>query len=127
MRSWLAEHRYVVAYVLVLSLLRGVVLPDFRYGEISVVGIQLLYPIMLLLPLLLHRGLISRYVPYATLGVAGIALSSVLGLASYIHWAGIKSFDIVSRAIFGQSLIAMLALFLVLYSLFWLVVSRDRQ
>jgi len=41
--------------------LRGLAVPDFRYGAFSVAVIQIAYPVLLLLPLLIGKGVHPGY------------------------------------------------------------------
>lgn len=47
------SYRYLIYYIIGISVLRGFAVPDFRYGAFSVAVIQVAYPVLLLLPLLI--------------------------------------------------------------------------
>jgi hypothetical protein len=112
------SYRYLIYYIIGMSVLRGVAVPDFRYGAFSVAVIQVAYPILLLLPLLIGKGLHPGYWGYLLLGVAGIVLSEIVAFSRYAFEFGGDAFlDSVTSAIFILSFAAMTVLFAVMLAL----------
>lgn len=109
--QFVMSYRHLIYYIIGISVLRGLVAPDFRYGYFSVAVIQLVYPTLLLLPLLIGKGEHPGYWGYLLLGCAGIVLSQIVALSRYVLESGGGALDSVSGAIFIGSFAAMTALF----------------
>ena len=93
----------VVPIVLVLSALRVLVFPDFRWGIISVVFVQLIYPIVLPLALLTFEASPGRRLSlWAVLGLVVVLLATLEG-ASYIRAS--MTGDSVAEDLVGDALI----------------------
>lgn len=110
-------YRYLIYYIIGISVLRGLAVPDFRYGSFSVAVIQVAYPILLLLPLLIVRSMHPGYWGYLLLGVVGIVLSEIVAVSRYVLEFGIGAMDSVSGAITIASFAAMIVLFAVMLGL----------
>lgn len=111
-------YRYLIYYIIGMSILRGLTVPDFRYGYFSVAVIQVAYPILLLLPLLIGKGTHPGYWGYLLLGLAGIVLSQIVAVSRYTLEFGMDAvLDSVTGAIFIWSLAAMIVLFAVMLKL----------
>lgn len=111
-------YRYLICYIIGISVLRGLAVPDFRYGYFSVAAIQVAYPILLLLPLLVGRGVHPGYWGYLLLGVVGIVLSEIVAVSRYTLESGVDAaLDPVTGAIFILSFAAMIVLFAVMLGL----------
>lgn len=110
-------YRYLIYYIIGISVLRGLVVPDFRYGYFSIAVIQVAYPILLLFPLLIGRGVYPGYWGYLLLGVIGIVLSEIVAVSRYVLESGGGVLDSVSGAITIVSFAAMTALFAVILAL----------
>lgn len=110
-------YRYLIYYIIGISVLRGVVVPDFRYGYFSIAVIQVAYPILLLFPLLIGKGVYPGYWGYLLLGVVGIVLSEIVAVSRYVLGSGGGVLDSVSGAITIVSFAAMTALFAVILAL----------
>ena len=109
------SYRYLIYYVIGLSVLRGLAVPDFRYGAFSVAVIQVAYPALLLLPLLIGKGVHPGYWGYLLLGFAGIVLSQIVAVSRYTLESGVDAgLDAVTGAIFILSIAAMTILFAVM-------------
>lgn len=112
------SNRYLIYYIIGMSVLRGLAVPDFRYGVFSVAVIQVAYPILLLLPLLIGKGVHPGYWRYLLLGVAGIVLSEIVALSRYTLESGVGAvLDPVTGAISILSFAAMTVLFAVMLAL----------
>ncbi|CAH1903972.1 membrane hypothetical protein [Candidatus Nitrotoga sp. HW29] len=112
-------YKYLTYYIIGMSMLRGLAVPDFRYGYFSVAVIQVVYSILLLLPLLIGKGVHPGYWGYLLLGLAGIVLSQIVAVSRYTLESGVDAvLDSVTGAIFIWSLAAMIVLFAVILKLF---------
>ena len=111
------SYRYLTYYIIGISILRGLAVPDFRYGAFSVAIIQVAYPLLLLMPLLIGKGVHPGYWGYLLLGVAGIVLSEIVALGRYVLEFGGGALDSVSGAVMIASFAAMVALFAVMLAL----------
>ena len=100
--------------ILTLSALRGFVFPDFHYAFYSLAVIQVLYPILLLLPLVLFRDVNIGYGGYWIFGFIGMALSQLVAAVKYVSVYGEAGLNSVSITVFALSLAAMTILFSVL-------------
>ncbi len=107
------SYRYLIYYIIGISLLRGLVVPDFRYGYFSVIIIQIAYPILLLLPLFIEKVAYPGYWCYLFLGIVGIVLSTMMAVSRYVMEFGWNALDPVSNAILTLSFAAMAVLFAV--------------
>lgn len=107
------SYRYLIYYIIGISLLRGLVVPDFRYGYFSMIIIQIAYPILLLLPLFTEKVAHLGYWNYLFLGIAGIVLSTMMAVSRYVTEFGWSALDSVSNAILTLSFAAMVVLFAV--------------
>lgn len=106
------SYRYLIYYIIGMSVLRGLAVPDFRYGAFSVAVIQVAYPVLLLLPLLIGKGAHPGYWGYLLLGVVGIVLSQIVAVSRYtLEFGGDAILDSVTDAIFILSFAAMTVLF----------------
>lgn len=117
----LAFGKYLIFYVLLISLGRGIFFPDFRYDVISIVIIQVIYPIALFAPMTtnLHAG---NTWGYYILGLGGIALAALLAWARYYFEAGKENVtDQVSMAVMFSSIAAQIGLYSALVILLVLV------
>lgn len=111
------SYRYLVCYIIGISVLRGLAVPDFRYGAFSVAIIQVAYPALLLLPLLAGKGVHPGYWGYLLLGVAGIVVSEIVAIGRYVLEFGGGALDSVSGAVIIASFAAMTVLFAVMLAL----------
>ncbi len=113
--------RQLVLYVLVISLARGIFLPDFRYDMVSIVLIQVIYPIALFVPMIMKlHG--ENYWSYYFLCIGGIVLAALLALLRYYFEAGKENLmDGVSVPISILSFAAQIGLYSVLVILLFLV------
>ncbi len=111
------SYRYLIYYIIGISFLRGLIIPDFRYGYFSVTIIQIAYPILLLLPLFIEKVIHPGYWGYLFLGIAGIVLSAIIAISRYVMEFGWNALDSVSNAILTLSFAAMIALFAVILAL----------
>jgi len=111
------SYRYLIYYIIGISALRGLAVPDFRYGAFSVAVIQVAYPVLLLLPLLIGKGVPPGYWGYLLLGVAGIVLSEIVAISRYVLEFGSSALDSVSGAVTIASFAAMAVLFAVMLAL----------
>ena len=76
------REKVIFIYVILISLSRGVLIPDFRYSLYSIILIQFLFPIILFIPSL-FRFLIPSMISYYLLCVFGIAIACLTGLLFY--------------------------------------------
>lgn len=116
------SYRYLICYIIGISVLRGLAVPDFRYGAFSVAVIQVVYPLLLLLPLLIGKGVQPGYWGYLLLGIAGIVLSEIVAVSRYSLESGVNAvLDSVTGAIFILSFAAMTGLFAVMlaFVVYW--------
>ena len=111
------SYRPLIYYIIGISVLRGLVVPDFRYGYFSVAVIQLAYPILLLLPLLIGKGTHPGYWGYLFLGFMGIVLSEIVALSRYSFESGVDAIDSVSGAVFIGSFASVVALYAIALAL----------
>lgn len=113
--------RQLVLYVLAISLARGIFLPDFRYDMVSIVLIQVIYPIALFAPLVMKlQG--EHYWSYYFLCIGGIVVAELVALLRYYFDAGIENLmDGVSIPISMLSFFAQIGLYSVLVVLLFLV------
>lgn len=103
--------RQLVLYVLVISLARGIFLPDFRHDMVSIVLIQVIYPVALFAPMImrLHGG---HYWSYYFLCIGGVVLAALLALLRYYFEAGKENVtDQVSVAVMSLSFAAQIGLY----------------
>jgi hypothetical protein len=117
------SYRHLIYYIIGISVLRGLAVPDFRYGYFSVAVIQVAYPILLLLPLLIEKGTHPGYWGYFFLGLTGIVLSEIVAISRYFLEFWGRGLDSVSGAVIIASFAAMTLLFAVMLAL--LVYSRS--
>ncbi|MDO8465719.1 MAG: hypothetical protein Q7S46_10800 [Gallionella sp.] len=111
------SYKYLIYYIIGISVLRGLAVPDFRYGAFSVAVIQVAYPILLLLPLLIGKSGHPGYWGYLLLGIIGILLSEIVAVSRYVLEFGGGAMDSVSGAVMIASFAAMIALFAVMLGL----------
>ncbi|HQU16155.1 MAG TPA: hypothetical protein PLO69_08620 [Gammaproteobacteria bacterium] len=79
--------RLLVLYVLVLSLARGLLFPDFRHGVISIIVIQIIYPAVLFAPMIMKlHG--EHFWGYYFICIWGIMLAALVALIRYYFLAG---------------------------------------
>lgn len=117
MAQSIMSSRHLIYYIVGISVLRGLAVPDFRYGYFSVAVIQVAYPILLLLPLLFDKGTLPGYWGYFFLGLMGIVLSEIVAIGRYfVEFSG-RGLDSVSGAIIIASFGAMTLLFAVMLAL----------
>lgn len=112
--------RQLVLYVLVISLARGIFLPDFRYGMVSIILIQAIYPVVLFAPMIMKlHG--ENYWSYYFLCIGGIVLAVLLALLRYYFEAGKENLmDGLSVPIFTLSFAAQIGLYSALVILLFL-------
>lgn len=123
----LSTSRYLVIYVLVISLVRGIVLPDFRYDTVSIFLIQVVYPIALFAPMVM-APLRDKYWRYYFLCVGGIVFATLLALFTYYLEAGKENVtDQVSVAIFVISFIAQIVFYSTLAVVLFLITKVKRR
>jgi len=72
----------IFIYVLLISLSRGIFIPDFRYSLYSIIIIQFIFPIILFIPSL-FRFLIPSMISYYILCVFGITIACLTGFLFY--------------------------------------------
>jgi hypothetical protein len=111
MSEWIEANKFAAAFMIAMAIGRGLMFPDFRYSGLSVMIIQLVFPAALLLPLFLWKSSGSNLWAFASCGSVAIIVSQLIAVLIYVWSGGPDKFDIVSQAIFGQSLVAMLLLF----------------
>ena len=112
------SHKYLIYYIIGISVLRGLAAPDFRYGAFSVVVIQVVYPILLLLPLLIGKSTYPGYWGYLLLGIAGLVLSETVAFSRYgLEFGRDAVPDPVTGAISILSFASMTVLFAVMLAL----------
>lgn len=104
----------LIIFVLAVSIIRGILVPDFRYNLLSVVVIQIIFPIVLFSPMLLKlHG--DNFLGYFTLCLIGITLACVVGAVAYFFTFGqIDSKDYLSIPILIASYLAQVLFFSVL-------------
>ncbi len=102
--------RQLVLYVLVISLARGIFLPDFRYGMISIILIQAIYPVALFAPMIMKlHG--ENYWSYYFLCIGGIVVAELVALLRYYFEAGKENvIDQVSVAVSTLSFVSQVGL-----------------
>jgi len=113
--------RQLVLYVLVVSLVRGIFLPDFRYDMVSIILIQVVYPIALFAPMIMRlQG--EHYWGYYFFCIGGIVLASLLALLRYYFEAGKENVtDQVSVAVMSLSFAAQIGLYTALVILLFII------
>lgn len=113
--------KQLVLYVLVISLLRGVVFPDFRHDMLSIVLIQLVYPVALFAPMIMRlHG--EHFWSYYFLCLGGIVAAAMVALLRYYLEAGKENVaEQVSVAILSLSFVAQVGFISVLVILLYLV------
>ncbi len=99
--------KWLVFYVLVISLIRGIIFPDFRYDMVSIVLIQVVYPVTLFAPMIMRlHG--KHFWSYYFLCLGGIAIAALVALFRYYLEAGKEnmteqiSVTILSLSFFAQ-------------------------
>lgn len=111
LQSFVAN-RQLLIYIVGLSILRGLLFPDFRYGSWSVAVIQVAYPLLLLAPLLIGKVEQFGFITYFSIGFAGIVTSQIVAMARYWFDAGREAlFDSVTIAVFLASFVAVVVLY----------------
>lgn len=115
--KFIESYRLFIYYTIALSVMRGIVIPDFRYGYTSVVLVQLIYPMLLLLPLLISKVAHPGYWGYLFVGALGIAMSFAVAVSKYNFAFGRDAFDSVSRAVTIVSFSAATVLFAVILAI----------
>jgi len=113
--------KQLVIYVLLISLARGIFVPDFRYDMISIALIQVIYPVALFAPMIMRlHG--EHFWGYYFLCTGGIVLAALLALLRYYFEAGKENVtDQVSVAIMSLSFAAQISLYSALVILFFIV------
>ena len=106
--------RQLILYVLAISLARGIFLPDFRYDMVSIILIQVIYPVALFAPMIMKlHG--ENFWSYYFLCIGGIVLAALLALLRYYFEAGKENVtDQVSVAVMSLSFAAQIGLYSVL-------------
>lgn len=113
--------KQLVLYVLVISLVRGIVFPDFRYDMVSIVLIQVVYPVALFAPMImrLHD---EHFWGYYFLCLGGIVIAVLVALFRYYLEAGKENVtEQVSVAILSLSFVAQIGLLSALVVLLFMV------
>ncbi len=108
-----AENKTIVLYVLMLALLRGIFVPDFRYGLVSAVIIQVIFPLALCAVFFMKGVSNQEYILKIVICMVGIVFSELISIIVYSLWAapdGLK--DQVSIAVIIGSFIGQLVVFL---------------
>ncbi|MCW9058758.1 MAG: hypothetical protein OQL11_07805 [Gammaproteobacteria bacterium] len=102
--------KQLVLYVLMVSLVRGIAFPDFRYDMVSIVLIQVIYPVALFAPMIMRlHG--EHFWSYYFLCLGGIVIAALVGLLRYYLEAGKENVtEQVSVAIFSLSFVAQIGL-----------------
>ncbi|NIA67393.1 hypothetical protein HBA54_02185 [Pelagibius litoralis] len=87
--------------IVIFCFFRGIVFPDFRYGEVSIVIIQFLFPISISFMCVWYWGT-QRGVLYANIvGTAGITLGQIVSLIVYFLRTGpVQMSDPLTTSIF---------------------------
>lgn len=112
-------------YVLSLALLRGLLVPDFRFGLASFLIIQVAFPLALCV-VFLKECSFGHYIQKIMICIAGIVLSELVSLAVYSMHAGYDQLkDSVSIALFMGSFLGQIVAFLL--ALWLLVMIRKRK
>ena len=107
-----SSYRYLVFYIIGISILRGLVAPDFRYGYLSIATIQVIYPILLVLPFFIGKAAHLGYWQYWAIGFSGIVLSQIVAIGRYVlEIGGISLDDTVTVAVFIASFAGLTILF----------------
>jgi len=116
--------RQLVLYVLVISLARGIFLPDFRYDMVSVILIQAIYPVALFAPMIMKlQG--EHYWGYYFLCIGGIVVAELAALLRRFFEVGIeKMTDELGVVIWIFSIVAQIGLFSVLAILFYIAAKN---
>ena len=113
-------------FILLISLLRGIYSPDFRYDLLSIGVIQLVYPVSLILPLFFKPVSFSS-IGYILIGVLGISISQLLGYSLYYSKAGRETAtESLSLTIMIGSYAAQVIVFLLLVlAAYWIGKLKD--
>lgn len=98
--------------VLIVCVLRGLLVPDFRYGYVSIGLIQVLFP--LTIAAMCYVALRSDSLLSAgKLGMAAIVFAQLVAIATYVAHVGVEQLDDpVTLSIFLASFVAQAAVFL---------------
>jgi hypothetical protein len=113
--------KQLVLYVLVISLVRGIVFPDFRYDMVSIVLIQVVYPVALFAPMIMRlHG--EHFWGYYFLCLGGIVIAALVALFRYYLEAGKENVtEQVSVAILSLSFVAQVGLLSALVILLFMI------
>jgi len=111
---------YILLYLVCLSLFRGFVVPDFRYGVISIVGIHLIFPLMIVISMLLlpNSFFLLNRIKMFFIGLISIVLSQGVAVSVFYFDGGKDAFfDGLSIPILINSFVAQLVVYIILFLL----------
>ncbi len=113
--------KQLVPYVLVISLVRGIVFPDFRHDTVSIVLIQVVYPVALFAPMIMRlHG--KHFWGYYFLCLGGMVIAALVALSRYYLEAGKENVtDPVGVAILSWSFVAQVGLLSALVILLFMI------
>ena len=112
--------KQLILYVLVISLARGIFVPDFRYAMVSIVLIQLIYPVALFAPLVMKlQG--EYYWSYYFLCIGGIVVAGLAAALRRFFEIGIESMTgDLNFAMWAFSIVVQIGLYSVLVILLFM-------
>ena len=95
--------RSVIIYVYGVSVVRGLLVPDFRYSEISVLLIFAVYPLLVSAPYI-YASIRRKREPFWAHYVVAVTMSNIIGTFVFVRDFGIEPlFDHLSIPIFSAS------------------------
>lgn len=105
-----------------LAIIRGLFFPDFRFGLTSVIVIQLIFPLLLFLVLVLKSDNLNDYKMGILICLIAIIIASIISFIMYNFLSGGLGFkDPVSGSLFIGSMLAqvlLLSIFITIYYFF---------
>ena len=110
--SFYTDNKTIILYVFILVLLRGLLVPDFRYGLVSAIIIQIIFPLALSAVFLMKGVGNQEYMAKIVICILGMVLSEIISLIVYNFMAGPEGLkDQVSIALFIGSFVGQIAVF----------------
>jgi len=115
-------NRSLIVIVIAIAVIRGVLVPDFRYGLQSVLMIQVVFPFVLLAVLVVKADVNHHFGQGVGICILAIVLSQIVAIIHYSLVAGQEELvDPVTHSVFLGSFIAQLVLFILSVILYYLL------
>lgn len=121
--GFILSHGTLVFFVMALSVCRGAVLPDYRYGIYSVALILAVYPLLIAASFMSHSIRRQDAPLFFLFGIFSLAISQVAATIRYGYESGFDSVDSTTLAVSILSFVSMSLSF----SAIWLLILLVKQ